>query len=156
MKKQKALGNKGFSLVELIVVIAIMAILVGLLAPTLIKYVGNATSSKNAANTDEIKRVADIAIANCYDEFNTVAGTTATSYTVTYTLTGETASGADDGVLTTGSDAAGTAFKEAFEYGFGVDNISSLDTGATWTITINGDNAAGTGWSFTTEVVKTN
>ena len=35
-KTQKKLGNKGFSLVELIVVIAIMAVLVGVLAPTLI------------------------------------------------------------------------------------------------------------------------
>ena len=34
-KTQKKLGNKGFSLVELIVVIAIMAVLVGVLAPTL-------------------------------------------------------------------------------------------------------------------------
>ena len=33
-KTQKRLGNKGFSLVELIVVIAIMAVLVGVLALT--------------------------------------------------------------------------------------------------------------------------
>ena len=32
-KKQKSLTNKGFSLVELIIVIAIMAVLVGVLAP---------------------------------------------------------------------------------------------------------------------------
>ena len=36
-KKQK--NNKGFSLVELIVVIAIMGVLVGILAPQFIKYV---------------------------------------------------------------------------------------------------------------------
>lgn len=32
-------NNKGFSLVELIIVIAIMAILAGALAPALIKYI---------------------------------------------------------------------------------------------------------------------
>ena len=40
--------NKGFSLVELIIVIAIMAILVGVLAPQLIKYI---EKSKVAADT---------------------------------------------------------------------------------------------------------
>ena len=38
-KKQRTLNNKGFSLIELIVVIAIMAILVGALAPQFIKYI---------------------------------------------------------------------------------------------------------------------
>lgn len=33
-KKQKSLTNKGFSLVELIIVIAIMAVLIGVLAVT--------------------------------------------------------------------------------------------------------------------------
>lgn len=39
IKKTKKLNNKGFSLVELIIVIAIMAVLVGVLAPQFLRYV---------------------------------------------------------------------------------------------------------------------
>lgn len=43
----KKTNNKGFSLVELIVVIAIMAVLVGVLAPTFLRYVEDSRRAKD-------------------------------------------------------------------------------------------------------------
>lgn len=55
--------NKGFSLVELIIVIAIMAVLVGVLAPQFIKYVEQSRRSRDIQNADQLREsfLADIA-----------------------------------------------------------------------------------------------
>jgi type IV pilus assembly protein PilA len=54
MKKEVKKNNKGFSLVELIVVIAIMAVLVGVLAPQFIKYVEKSRESTDIQNLSSI------------------------------------------------------------------------------------------------------
>lgn len=56
--------NKGFSLVELIIVIAIMAVLVGLLAPQYLKYVNNSKVSTDISNGQEVATVFNVAFAD--------------------------------------------------------------------------------------------
>ena len=57
-------NNKGFSLVELIVVIAIMAVLVGVLAPQLIKYVERSRCSTDMQNLQQIKSAVEVYYAD--------------------------------------------------------------------------------------------
>ncbi len=63
-KKQKSLTNKGFSLVELIIVIAIMAVLVGVLAPQYLKYVKRSKVSTDIQNAEEIATAINVAISD--------------------------------------------------------------------------------------------
>ena len=51
-------NNSGFSLVELIVVIAIMAILAGVAVPTYSKYIAKANDAKVMAELDAVKTAA--------------------------------------------------------------------------------------------------
>lgn len=57
-------NNKGFSLVELIIVIAIMAILAGALAPALIKYINKSRRSADISNADTIRTAVQTAMSD--------------------------------------------------------------------------------------------
>lgn len=121
MKKEK-MNNKGFSLVELIIVVAIMAVLVVVLAPQYLKYVEKSRVSADASTAAEFESVMSV-LASDVDV--TLSSSNSGKYTVT--------SDADSGEITISTelkaaiDAAGTmdttkkykftstAFKEANE-----------------------------------------
>lgn len=64
---EKKLNNKGFSLVELIIVIAIMAVLIGVLAPQYIKYVHSSRISSDISNAEAIATAVNVALSDPVD-----------------------------------------------------------------------------------------
>lgn len=61
---KKKMNNKGFSLVELIIVIAIMAVLVAVLAPQYIKFVEKSRESTDLDNVQAVKTAIEAYVAD--------------------------------------------------------------------------------------------
>ncbi len=90
---QKKKNNKGFSLVELIVVVAIMAVLLGVLVPTLVRHIETSKQSKDLSGIAEIANSMEIALANeKFSDLDVVI--TCTGGTVTVTRDATTIGGA--------------------------------------------------------------
>jgi type IV pilus assembly protein PilA len=63
-KDRKGMNNTGFSFVELIIAIAILAIMAGVLAPQLIKYIDSSRKSTDVQNAQAIATAVNIALAD--------------------------------------------------------------------------------------------
>lgn len=99
-------NNKGFSLVELIVVIAIMAVLVGVLAPTLLRYVEKSRQQKDESAFGEFIQAVKIAAAD-EDAYDNIPDAGVTFSIANGTLTVGT------GANITGASYAGAIADEA-------------------------------------------
>lgn len=81
---KKEMNNKGFSLVELIIVIAIMAVLIGVLAPQYLKYVKQSKISTDITNAEEVATAINTAVADEEIAFSSITlsgGSGSTIYT---------------------------------------------------------------------------
>ena len=105
--QHKKVNNKGFSLVELIVVVLIMAIIAVSLAPQVMKWVENARVATDRQTADSVVSIARLALTD-KDAYAAVVGTGGSEYTITINNSGCT-------IKKGGSTpTAGDAFVDAF------------------------------------------
>nr|MCR5604625.1 prepilin-type N-terminal cleavage/methylation domain-containing protein [Lachnospiraceae bacterium] len=57
-------NNKGFSLIELVIVVAIMAVLIAVLAPQFIRYIEKSKMGKDTEVAGVVQRAINVAMAD--------------------------------------------------------------------------------------------
>lgn len=109
--RKKKKDNKGFTLVELIIVVAILAILVGILAPQYTKYVEKSRRSSDVSNLESLVKAAQVAAADT--QYDLPKGTYTITISTTGTTVAATGAGADGSMLENAlTEYAGNEFKK--------------------------------------------
>ena len=123
-------NNKGFSLIELVIVITIMVILTALLAPQLLRYVEQSREAKDAVTMDELVRAVELSLTD-----ETVYAAITKAETVTITNTGSPAKG----VVACGVDAVKTELTKTLGTLTELPALVSKKYGTVQTVNINFD-----------------
>ena len=137
-EEQRKKNNRGFSLVELIVVIAIMAVLVAVTAPQFTKYVDKSRQSVDATTVANVVSAAQVGVADVVSYPDITSGT----YVITINTSGTAVTGAK---MDEPGSTAVTAMETAIADACGdLDDIKTTakaweDTGIVINITVDGN-----------------
>jgi len=154
MKRQ----NKGFSLVELIIVIAIMAILAAAIAPALIRYIDKSRKADDLSAAEVINSSMSSALANedAYDDIQTfmdgkviASATAGSAFTLDSRLGGKGQTFLDELNSNLGGTAPKLKFKKNSQNGWAV-GISSVGKPIVWIST----STSSTAYSVQPEIDK--
>lgn len=127
LEQKKKLNNGGFSLVELIIVIAIMVVLVGILAPTYLRYVEKSRVSADASTMDEFVSVMQAVASDSDITLDSTKTYTVSNSGATINVSSDLSSVLTSNGLMTATDISGATLK------------STTYTSATITITLQYD-----------------
>jgi len=133
MKKN---NNKGFTLVELIVVLVILAILAAILVPALLGYIDRAREKQYVLNAKSALTAAQTELSSLYGENKSASDITSRASTVKNTAD---VPGTYFGISTKGGDAASGAVStnhEAYTVGtayYTENTITMYYDGSSWT-----------------------
>ncbi|MGN0142429.1 MAG: prepilin-type N-terminal cleavage/methylation domain-containing protein [Roseburia sp.] len=93
--KNKLKEKKGFTLIEMIIVIAIIAILIALIAPNLVKYLDTAKQTKADAAAKTLYTATNTYLADQYAKGASVSTKPSGGTNVTWTVSSKTTSSTD-------------------------------------------------------------
>lgn len=148
---KKEMNNKGFSLVELIIVIAIMVILIAVLAPQYLRYVEKSRVASDQNTIVEYINALQTIAADPEISLSDSATLAASKYTVTINSDGTIAVSADlktvltdygilDANTIDNSKVQSTAYKNSGgKYGLVYDKPSSTATEKMWLVKTDGN-----------------